>query len=117
LAAPKKNARRLKATLAFVDEGCFALLPTACRTNSPRGHIPILRHSFSWPKPPAISAVTPHLQVYLHLVAATIASCKVIRFVRHLWRRIPGPLLLLWHGGNPIVRGELVPPWRSTALV
>ncbi len=27
----------IKATLAFVDESSFSLLPTACRTWSPRG--------------------------------------------------------------------------------
>ena len=56
---------------------------------------------FNWPKLSAISAVTPHPQAYLHLVPDTIASDEVIRFVRHLLRRIPTPLFLLWDGGNP----------------
>ena len=101
MAAHKKNARRLKATLVFVDESGFSLLPTACRTWSPRGQTPILRHCFNWPKLSAISAVTPNPHVYLHLVPGTIARDEVIRFVRHLPRRIPTPLFLLWDGGNP----------------
>ncbi len=91
----------MKATLAFVDESGFSLLPTACRTWSPRGQTPILRHCFRWPKLSAISAVTPNPHVYLHLVPGTIASREVIRFVRHLLRQVPGPLFLLWDGGNP----------------
>jgi transposase len=101
LAAHKKNARRLNATLVFVDESGFSLLPTACRTWSPRGQTPILRHCFNWPKLSAISAVTSNPHAYLHLVPGTIASDEVIRFVRHLLRRIPTPLFLLWDGGNP----------------
>ncbi len=84
-----------------MDESGFSLLPTACRTWSPRGQTPILRHCFSWPKLSAISAVTPNPHVYLHLVAGTIASREVIRFVRHLLRQIPGLLFLFWDGGNP----------------
>jgi transposase len=101
LAARKKNASHLKATLVFVDESGFSLLPTACRTWSPRGQTPILRHCFSWPKLSAISAVTPNPHAYLHLVPGTIASGEVIRFVRHLLRWIPTPIFLLWDGGNP----------------
>jgi transposase len=101
LAAYKKNARRLRATLVFVDESGFSLLPTACRTWSPRGQTPILRHCFNWPKLSAISAVTPNPHAYLHLVPGTITSSQVIRFVRHLLRWIPAPLFLLWDGGNP----------------
>lgn len=84
-----------------MDESGFSLLPTACRTWSPRGQTPILRHCFNWPKLSAISAVTPNPHAYLHLVAGTIASEEVIRFVEHLLRWIPGPLFLFWDGGNP----------------
>ncbi len=84
-----------------MDESGFSLLPTACRTWSPRGQTPILRHCFNWPKLSAISAVTLNPHAYLHLVPGTIASPKVIRFVRHLLRRIPTPVFLLWDCGNP----------------
>ena len=85
----------------FVDESGFSLLPTACRTWSPRGQTPILRHCFSWPKLSAISAVTPYPRAYLQVVRGAIASDQVIRFVRHLLRQIPTPLVLLWDGGPP----------------
>jgi len=91
----------LKATLVFVDESGFSLLPTACRTWSPRGQTPILRHCFNWPKLSAISAVTPNPHAYLRLVPGTIASPEVIGFVEHLLRQIPGAMFLFWNGGNP----------------
>ena len=81
LASLEKKAQSLKATLIFVDESGFSLLPTACRTRSPCGQTPILRHCFNWPKLSAISAVTPNPHAYLHLVRGTIASDEVIRFV------------------------------------
>jgi transposase len=101
LAPLEKKAQSLKATLVFVDESGFSLLPTACRTWSPRGQTPILRHCFNWPKLSAISAVTPNPHAYLHLVPGTIASEEVIGFVKHLLRQIPGPIFLFWDGGNP----------------
>ena len=84
-----------------MDESGFSLLPTACRTWSPRGQTPILRHCFNWPKLSAISAVTPNSHAYLRLVPGTIASPEVIRFVAHLLRQIPGAIFLFWDGGNP----------------
>ena len=101
MAEDKKNAQRLKATLVFLDESGFSLLPTACRTWSPRGQTPILRHCFHWPKLSAISAVTPNPHAYLRLVGGAIASPQVITFVHHLLRWIPTPLFLLGDGGNP----------------
>jgi transposase len=101
LAPLEKKAHSVKATLVFVDESGFSLLPTACRTWSPRGQTPILRHCFNWPKLSAISAVTPNPHPYLHLDRGTIASDEVIRFVAHLLRQIPGPIFLFWDGGNP----------------
>ena len=89
LATLEKKAQNLKATLVFVDESGFSLLPTACRTWSPRGQTPILRHCFNWPKLSAISAVAANPHAYLHLVPGTVASDEVIRFVQHLLRQIP----------------------------
>lgn len=59
------------------------------------------RHGIQPAKLSAISAVTPNPHAYLHLVAGTIASGEVIRFVRHLLRGIPGPVFLFWDGFNP----------------
>lgn len=90
----------LKATLVFLDESGFSLLPTPCKTWAPRGQTPLLYHCFNWPKLSAISAVTPRPHAYLRLVRGTITSPYVIDFVRHLLHWIPGPIFLFWDGLN-----------------
>ena len=100
LAALEKKAQSLKATLVFLDESGFSLLPTPCKTWAPRGQTPFLYHCFNWPKLSAISALTPKPHAYLRLVRGTIASPQVIAFVRHLLRRIPGTIFLFWDGLN-----------------
>jgi len=75
-----------------MDESGFSLVPTPCNTWSPCGQTPILRHSFTWPKLSAISAVAPHPHAYAHLVPGTVVSPQVIRFVEHLLPWIAGHL-------------------------
>ncbi len=100
MAADKKNAQKLKATLVFLDESGFSLLPTPCKTWAPRGQTPLLYHCFNWPKLSAISAVTPNPHAHLRLVRGTITRPYVIAFVRHLLRWIPGTIFLFWDGLN-----------------
>jgi transposase len=101
LAAIEKKAQNLKAAWVFVDESGFSLLPIPCKTWSPLGQTPALRHCFNWPMLSALSAVTPNPHVYLHLIPGTVKSPQVIRFVQHLLRSIPGTLFLFWDGFNP----------------
>jgi hypothetical protein len=58
VAPGKKNAARLGAHLAFVDESGFLLIPTVRKTWAPRGMTPVCRHPFRREKVSAISAVT-----------------------------------------------------------
>ncbi len=90
----------MKATLVFLDESGFSLLPTPGKTWAPRGQTPLLYHCFNWPKLSAVSAVTPNPHAYLRLVRGTIRSAQLISFVRHLLRRIPGTIFLFWDGLN-----------------
>ncbi len=100
MAADKKNAQELRATLVFLDESGFSLLPTPCKTWAPRGQTPVLWHCFDWPKLSALSAVTPNPHAYLRLVRGTVRSAELIAFLRHLLRRIPGLIFLFWDGLN-----------------
>ena len=58
LAAHKKNAARLGAHIAFIDESGYLLIPPVRRTWGPRGQTPIIRYSYKHDKISAISAVT-----------------------------------------------------------
>jgi len=74
------------------------------KTWAPRGQTPVLQHQMSWPKLSAIAAVSPNPHAWVHLVPGTVRSPQVIRFVRHLLRAQPQPLMLFWDG---------LPPHRS----
>ena len=101
MAAPQKKARALNALLIFVDESGFSLIPTLPKTWAPRGQTPVLRHRMSWPKLSAIAALAPNPHVWVHLVRGTVRSPQVIRFVRHVLRVQPRPLMLFWDGLQP----------------
>ncbi len=63
-----------------------------------------MRHAFrSWKSLSAIGALayscrTRKARVYLNLVAGTVRSPEVVRFLKHLRRHIRGPVVLLWDG-------------------
>ncbi len=63
-----------------------------------------MRHAFrSWKRLSAIGALayscrTRKARVYLNLVAGTVRSPEVVRFLKHLRRHIRGPVVLLWDG-------------------
>jgi transposase len=96
----QKNAQKLKATLVFLDESGFSLLPTPCKTWVPRGQTPFLYNCFNWPKLSAVSAVTPNPHASPRLVRGSIRSAELIAFVQHLLRRIPGTIFLFCDGLN-----------------
>jgi len=55
----------------------------------------------------AISGITPDGQLVLLVEERALTSEDVVRFLRHLLRHVPGPLLVIWDG-SPIHRGQAV---------
>jgi len=105
LGAGKKNARRLNAHLAFLDESGFLLLPNVKRTWAPRGETPLVRHRYSRDKISAISAVTVSPQrhrfgFYIHFHAANITGVEVTLFLRALLRHLRGHVIALLDNGR-----------------
>jgi len=79
LAENSKKAKRLKATLVFLDESGFSLKPNVVSTWSPRGQTPVIRDcQRSWTKLNQISALT---------------VSPIQQRVNLLWQ---------WHGGKGI---------------
>ena len=107
MAGGKKNAARQGATIVFIDESGFSERPSVQRTWAPRGQTPVLIHRFShWKNLSAIGAAaySPHgrrARFFLSLVPGAIRSEHIIRFLKHLHRRHPGPLIVIWDGVNP----------------
>jgi len=103
VAAGKKNATRLNASLVFIDESGILMAPLLRRSWSPRSCTPILRQrTRSHQKVSAIAAlcVDPH-RVKVHLYfrlhpKKNISSLEVIEFLRQLRRHLRGALVLVW---------------------
>jgi transposase len=112
LAEGKKNATRLGAHLAFVDESGFMLIPSVRKTWAPRGQTPILRF---WQKHDRISvisgiSVSPRRRrfgLYFRMHPKNIQHAEVCDFLRHLLRHLRGPVIVLWDGGR-IHKGEAI---------
>lgn len=106
LAGSKKNARRRGATLVFLDESGFSERPAVRCTWAPRGCTPVLTHRHrSWNRLSAIGAVAlrpgrPGAQPLLMFQRGTVRSPQLVRFLKHLRRHLPGPVILIWDGLN-----------------
>jgi transposase len=103
--AGKKNARRLNAHLAFLDESGFLLIPNVKRTWALRGETPIVRHRYRRDKISAISALTVSPQrrrfgFYIHLHTTNITGVEVTVFLRSLLRHVRGHVVAVLDNGR-----------------
>lgn len=76
-----------------------------CKTWAPRGHTPLLRHSYKRDRISTISSLTVsptsrRLGLYVQFHTTNITGVEVVRFLRHLLRHLRGPVVLLWDGGS-----------------
>jgi transposase len=100
LARAQKKAEAEGWTLVWVDEtGCY-LLPAVVRTYAPRGQTPILRAPWSREHLSVIGALTATGRFVCHVREASLRGPDVVRFLRHLLRRVPGKLLGIWDGAT-----------------
>ncbi|MBI2891756.1 MAG: IS630 family transposase [Nitrospirae bacterium] len=105
MARRRKKARGLGAHLAFLDESGFLLIPNLRKTWAPVGQTPILRHHYKRDKISVISALTVsarrrRMGLYMQFHEKNLTVQEVIRFLQHLLRHVPGPVILLWDGGS-----------------
>ena len=82
------------------------------RTYAPVGETPILHHTLSQDHLSVIGAVGLHEKLYFQVHEEAIRSAQVIRFLKHLLRRIPGKLLIVWDGA-PIHRSKAIQQFLS----
>jgi transposase len=97
--AGKKGAR-IGATIVCVDETGFYLLPFVVRTYAPRGRTPVLEETLTRDHRSVISGVTPQGQFFLQSDEEALSGAQVVRFLRHLQRHLPGPLMVIWDGAT-----------------
>jgi transposase len=82
-------------------------LPARVRTYAPRGYTPVLRVPLTRDHLSAISALTTHGRILMHVQESTFRGQQVVCFLRHLLRHIAGKLLVIWDGA-PIHRSQVV---------
>ena len=107
LAGPQKKAQHEGRTIVWVDETGFYLLPARVRSYAPRGQTPVLRVLLTRDHLSVIGAMTPDGRVLLHVQSQAYRSARVVRFLRHLLRRIPAKVLVIWDG-SPIHRSRTI---------
>ena len=85
-----KRADEEGATIVWVDESGFYLLPLAVRTWAPRGATPILRVPLTHDHLSAISAITLDGRLFLQVRKENYDGEAVVGFLRVLLRKIAG---------------------------
>lgn len=102
-----KKAEQENWTRVFVDEAGFSLLPMVVRTYAPRGQTPILRVRLTRDHLSAIGGITQDGRLFMQTQERAYKAVEVVAFLRMLLRKIPGDLLIIWHG-SPIHRADVV---------
>ena len=82
-------------------------MPTVVRTYAPVGQTPILHEQLTRDHLSVISAITLEGKLFMMEQERSFKSPDVVRFLKHLLRKIPGKLLIIWDG-SPIHRGRAV---------
>jgi transposase len=102
---PLKKAEQDKATIVWVDEAGFYLLPMAVCTWVPQGQTPVLRVPLTRDHLWAISGITFDGRLFMQVPLASYDAAAVVGFLRVLLRKISGQLVVIWDG-SPIHRGH-----------
>lgn len=100
-----KKADEEQATIVWVDEAGFYLLPMAVRTWAPHGQTPVLRVKLTRGHLSAISGITLDGRLFMQVRRASYDAVAVVAFLRVLLRKIRGNILLIWDG-SPIHRAQ-----------
>jgi transposase len=107
VSGPGKKGARIGATLVFVDEAGFYLLPFVARTYAPRGETPVLTETLTHDHLAVISGVTPQGGLFMQIHERPLTGVDVVGFLKHLEQCLPGPLIVIWDGA-PIHRNRAV---------
>jgi hypothetical protein len=103
VAAGKKNAQRLNASLVFLDESGLLLTPLVRRSWAPRGRTPVLyqrgrcREKVSSIAALSVSPQRRRVGLYFSLRPnANVTISWLIEFLRHLANHLRRPVVLIW---------------------
>ncbi len=93
LAGSKKNARRWKAWILFLDESGVSQRPSIRRTWAPRGQTPLLIHAFNWKKLSVSVALGfrwdgRRTALWFRTYPGSCTRYRVVEFLRALMRHL-----------------------------
>ena len=113
LAAGKKNARRRKAWIVFLDESGFSLIPSVRATWAPRGRTPVLVHPFGWKRISAAGMIGyrydgTRARLLLHTVPGAYNDELLTDVLLDLRRELRGAKVTLLWDGLPSHRSHLM---------
>jgi transposase len=83
------------------------VIPAVVRTYALRGQTPILRAPLTRDHWSVIGGLTGEGRLLLQTQPRAFRGPAVVRFLQHLLRQLPGPLLVIWDGA-PIHRAQVV---------
>jgi len=104
LGGGKKNSKKWRAWIVFLDESGISQKPPIRRTWAPRGRTPVLRHAFNWKKLSICSAVAyrwdgKRSQLFFRIVPDSYTDEKLIAFLSQLRKEFRRrKLILVWDG-------------------
>jgi len=97
LAGAKKNARRQRRTIVFVDESGLSERPTRVKTWAPKGQTPVLQYSFNWKQLSLIAGVS-FWRFYFRFFDGAIKGPQIVEYLKALKATIRSKLLIIWDG-------------------
>lgn len=100
----KKNAKKWRAWVVFLDESGITERPPVRRTWAPRGRTPVLRHPFNWKKLSICSAIGYRwdglqCRIYFRIASGSYNDEKLIEFLKELHKQLGNRrVVLIWDG-------------------
>ena len=107
MAFPQERALKEGRTIVFCDQSGFYLLPMVVRTYAPVGTTPILHERLSRDHLSVMSGTTLEGKLYMIERERAFKGEDAVRFLKHLMRKIPLKLLVIWDGST-ILRSRAV---------
>jgi transposase len=103
----RRQARRERRVLVFVDEAGFYLLPGVVKTYAPEGRTPVLRAKLARDHLSVMGGMAPAGKVYTLVRQEPLDGLAAVEFLAHLQRVAGKRLLVIWDG-SPIHRRSAV---------
>jgi transposase len=99
----RRQARRERRTLVFVDESGFYLMPGVVKTYGPKGKTPVIDKKLSRDHLSVMAGCTPAGKVYTLVRREPLTGAHAVTFLEHVRRQTGKRLLVIWDG-SPIHR-------------